>query len=256
VAPQNAPDVPVQLGQTALAQAPNTLYAHVWNFGKTAAREIVVEFYWADPTLGIGGAGTHLIGQAFTSLGSRYSNRSHTVVKCPEAWSATYANGGHECLVVRAWDVASDALATPEWDASLNRHVAQRNIHVIAASELGSAPPLMLKVGPLFGASATVRVDRAQPPTVPWLQLRTGVRGQFPASAPPTGAPLLSPPKTVGGSPQPGPGANQQHVAGDDQQVGFSTTDTPPSTGQAHVYRVSANQGGETVGGYTVVVMG
>jgi hypothetical protein len=256
VLPQDAPDVPAELGQTALANAPNTVYAHVWNFGKSAAREVVVEFYWLDPALGITGGGTHLIGQAFTTLGSRYSGHSHAVVKCPEAWEAKYANGGHECLIVRSWDVSSDALSTPEWDASVNRHVAQRNIHVIPASELGSAPPLMLKVGPLFGAPATVRVERTQPSSMSWLQLHTGARGQFPAPAAPTGMPLLSPPSAIGGSPKLGPGGQHQHVAGDDQQVGLTTTDSPPSAGQAHVYRVTANQGGQTVGGYTVVVTG
>jgi hypothetical protein len=239
-----------------LANAPNTVYAHVWNLGKSSAREIVVEFYWLDPALGINGGGTHLIGQAFTALGSRYSGHSHAVVKCPEAWEAKYTNGGHECLIVRAWDVSSDALSTPEWDASLNRHIGQRNIHVIPAGDLLASPPLMLKVGPLFGAPATVKVERIQPATMPWLQLHTGTRGQFPAPAAPTGLPLLSPPSTVGGSPQPGPGGPHQNVAGDDQQVGFTTTDSPPSSGQAHVYRVSANQGGQTVGGYTVVVSG
>ena len=225
-------------------------------FGKSAAREVVVEFYWLDPSLGISGGGTHLIGQAFTALGSRYSGHSHVVVKCPEAWEAKYANGGHECLIVRAWDVCSDALSTPEWDASLNRHIAQRNIHVIAASELDTAPPLLLKVGPLFGAPATIQVERAQPSAMPWLQLRSGGRGQFPAPAAPTGVPLLSPPSPVGGSPQLGLGDQHQHVAGDDQQVGFTTTDAPPSGGQAHVYRVTASQGGQAVGGYTVVVSG
>jgi hypothetical protein len=52
------------------------------------------------------------------------------------------------------------------------------------------------------------------------------------------------------------PGGQHQHVAGDDQQVGLTTTDSPPSGGQAHVYRVTANQGGQTLGGYTVVVTG
>ena len=62
VDPAVAPPVPPELGQTALAGKPNTLYAHVWNFGIAAAPNVVVEFYWCDPTLGIGPAGAHLIG--------------------------------------------------------------------------------------------------------------------------------------------------------------------------------------------------
>ena len=38
------------------------LYAHVWNFGLSQAPNVVVEFYWCDPTLGIGPSGAHLIG--------------------------------------------------------------------------------------------------------------------------------------------------------------------------------------------------
>ena len=57
----------------------------------------------------------------------------------PDAWVPTFVNGGHECLVVRVWDETSDGLGTPPWDASLNRHVAQRNIHVAAAGQ--AMPP-------------------------------------------------------------------------------------------------------------------
>ena len=49
VTPALAPPLPPALGQVALAGEPNTIYAHVWNFGKAAANEIVVEFYWVNP---------------------------------------------------------------------------------------------------------------------------------------------------------------------------------------------------------------
>ena len=280
VEPSAAPPVPPQLGQTAQAGAPNTVYAHVWNFGQSAAPQTVVEFYWCDPSLGIGSQSAHLIGQTVISLGARGSGMAHAVVKCPEAWTPTFLNGGHECLVVRVWDYTSDALGTPPWDASLNRHVGQRNIHVVAAGpaamELaaGSAagavnplllpppPPLplpvpvLLKVGPLYGAPAQVAVERVVPASMPWLQLHTGVRGQFPAQAMPTGTVELSRPVSTGGGVPTGGAATSQAVTGDDQQVVFTTTDKPPGPGEAHVYRVSAAQDGQLVGGYTVVLLG
>jgi hypothetical protein len=74
--------------------------------------------------------------------------------------------------------------------------------------------------------------------------------------APQTGQPLLTPPAGLGGAPPIAPAAAQHAVNGDDQQVGFSTTDAPPGAGQAHVYRVTADQGGQVVGGYTIVVVG
>jgi hypothetical protein len=270
VPPVMAPEVPTTLGETAIAGEPNTIYAHVWNFGKAAANEVVVEFYWCDPSLGITASSVHLIAQVTTSLGHRGSGRSHRLVKCPEPWSPAFLNGGHECLLVRIWDNPSDFPGEPAFDASCNRHVAQRNIHVQLAQtgpmpmlRLGAMPlirpafdqPLMIKVGALFGAPAQVQVDRVAPSAMPWLQLRTGTRGVFPAAAPPTGTPLLSPP-AAGGAGIPGGGAATQQVIGDDQLVAFSTSDHAPGPGQAHVYRVSAHQNGTTFGGYTVVVLG
>lgn len=262
-----APAVPPALGQTGLADQPNTLYAHVWNFGNASAPQVVVEFYWCDPTLGIGPAGAHLIGQTMVSLGAKGSGQSHAVVKCPETWTPTYVNGGHECLVVRVWDYTGDALGTPPWDASLNRHVGQRNIHVVPpGGSLGAAlahgalqndaGPLLLRVGPLYGAPAQVSVARVAPHEMPWLQLHTGERGKFPAQATPTGAPLLSRPTAVGGGAPRGGLAGVQHVDGEDQQVALTTSDDPPGPGEAHVYRVTASQGGQVVGGYTVVRLG
>ncbi|MDQ1541151.1 MAG: hypothetical protein QOH29_1877 [Actinomycetota bacterium] len=280
VAPADAPPVPPDLGQTALAGAPNTVYAHVWNFGQSSAPQTVVEFYWCDPSLGIGPQSAHLIGQTVVALGHKGSGQSHALVKCPEAWTPTFLNGGHECLLVRAWDYTSDALGTPAWDASLNRHIGQRNIHVIDAMHAmmlagqpgealagaafggGALPlgpalssPLMLKVGPLFGAPADVTVERVVPSAVPWLQLRTG-RGQFPVQATPTGTIALSRPGATGGGLPTGGAGAVQRVTGDDQHLAFTTTDAHPPAGEAHVYRVSASQQGQLFGGYTIVILG
>jgi len=287
--PSLAPAVPPQLGQTALAGQDNTVYAHVWNLGLGPAREVIVEFYWCDPSLGFNPVGAHLIGTSVTWLGSRRDADCHKVVKCPTSWVPTFLNGGHECLLVRAWDVAADPLTTPEWDASINRHLGQRNIHVVPpgqtfgalapmaglaagvsaggggvgglgrAIRLGApggpgpnplgAQPLRLSVGPLYGAPATITVDRHAPATMPWLQLHSGQRGAYPAQAVGTGQLLLARP---GGADQTGPLTTH----GDDAQVLFAPTDGPPPPGQAHVYRVTASQDGQVVGGYTVVHLG
>jgi hypothetical protein len=268
VPPALAPPVPKELGQVALAGQPNTIYAHVWNFGKAAASEVVVEFYWVDPSLGISPGSVHLIAQTFMTLGAKGSGRSHAVIKCPEAWTPTFINGGHECLLVRVWDNPSDLPGEPKFDASVNRHVGQRNIHVIApaahmlkvAGAGARAPalgqPLLLRVGPLYGTPAKVAVERVSPNAVPWLQLHTGKRGVFPAMATPTGAPALSSPTIAGGGFPASGDAPQQNVQGDDQHVALSTSDDAPGPGEAHVYRVSATQDGATFGGYTVIILG
>jgi hypothetical protein len=248
VPPSAAPSVPAQLGQTALAGQDNTVYAHVWNLGRGMAREVVVEFYWCNPTLGFNPIGANLIGTAYTVLGARGSGYCHEVVKCPVTWVPTFVNGGHECLLVRAWDVAADPMTNPEWDASQNRHLGQRNIHVVpAGSSLSN--PLVMSVGPLFGQPAQVAVTRVQPTFMPWLQLHTMSRGTYPAPAPATGAVGIG---------APGGLLDQTgvQVAADGQTVALGTTDGPPAPGSAHVYRVTASQGGNVFGGYSVVVLG
>lgn len=246
-APSAAPAVPPQLGQTALAGTQNTVYAHVWNLGLGPAREVVVEFYWCDPSLGFNPVGAHLIGSTVTWLGKRSDPDCHKVVKCPTPWIPTFVNGGHECLLVRAFDVAGDPLTTPEWDASINRHLGQRNIHVAQSGD--ATGPLTLSVGQLFGGEATVRVERHAPTTMPWLQLHSGERGAFPGQALPTGALVLGEPGTNGGT-------TPVTTTGDGAQVVFAAGDEPPAPGQAHVYRVTAEQDGAVIGGYTVVHLG
>ncbi len=273
VAPADAPPSPPELGSIAVAGAPNTIYAHIWNFGQSAAPETVVEFYWCDPAFGIGPQSANLIGQTVVSLGSRGSGQAHLLVKCPEAWTPTYISSAHECLVVRTWEYTSDALGTPPWDASLNRHVAQRNIHLIDAAHptllagpthlmaqtlTAPAQPgtaLLLKVGPTYGAPATLNVERVAPTAMPWLQLRTG-RGQFPAQALPDGSVTLSRPGVIGGGVPTGGAAPEQEATGDDAQVAFTTSDSAPAAGEAHIYRISASQGDQLLGGYTVVLLG
>ncbi|MGZ3234891.1 MAG: hypothetical protein ACXU7O_09345 [Croceibacterium sp.] len=274
VDPTAAPAIPAAFGDIALANQPNTLYAHVWNFGQAASAEAVVEFYWCDPSLGITSASTHLIAQTAVSLGAKGSGHAHAVVKCPAPWTPTFLNGGHECLLVRVWDNPSDLPGLPRMDARVNRHVGQRNVHVVAAGAKAMArtvsaardlfppaakaltQPILLRVGPLFNEPARVFVERVAPNNMPWLQLRSGERGRFPAGAPPSGVALLSRPVASGGGFSAMGLAASHCVSDDDQMVAFMTSDTTPARGEAHVYRVSATQGGVLFGGYTVVVLG
>ena len=83
VDPAVAPAVPPDLGQTALAGRPNTLYAHVWNFGsRRRRRRRRVLLVRPDAGHRPGRART-LIGTTSLSLGARGSGRSHAVAKCP-----------------------------------------------------------------------------------------------------------------------------------------------------------------------------
>ncbi len=255
VDPSDAPaEHPVdRLGDVAVANKPNTIYAHIWNFGKAAANMVFVEFYWVDPSLGISASSVNKIAHTVTHLAPARNAGSNATVKCPVSWTPKFLNGGHECLIVRVWDNPSDFPGEPKFDASVNRHVGQRNIHVV--TQIPEAP-LTIRVGPLFGAPAKVAVERVLPNEVPWLQLKTGKRNVFPKMATPTGAPALLPPAAIGGG-IPTAGANTQHdVTDDEQQIAFMTSDSSPGSGESHVYRISATQGGQLFGGYTVVVIG
>src|SRR5207249_200514 len=131
----SAPLFPASLGGVAQAGAPNTLYAHVWNFGKAPAYRVRVEFYWFNPSLGISRADANLIGAAWMDLSNRFTLQPtwstvtksygewvtqgcHAIVRCPVSWIPTFENNGHECLVVRTFEPMMDALAADEFSAS------------------------------------------------------------------------------------------------------------------------------------------
>ena len=266
VAPDAAPPLPPKLGDVAQAGKDNTIYAHIWNLGQAAAYEVFVEFWWFNPTLGFSDADANLIGWTVTWLEARSQRGSHKVVKCPTSWKAQFLNGGHECLVVRIYDKSTDPLSDPRWDAARNRHVAQRNIHVMTSAEAAAKPTLGVNIGPLFTQPAQVAVARADTTTMPWLHLVTMSRTATLATAPATGdvgitqpVPATAPLPALGAVPDPrGTGliGNGGGATGDGQKVGFVATDSNPGAGNAHVYRVTGSQNGQVFGGYTVVVVG
>jgi hypothetical protein len=266
VDPAHAPPIPPDLGGVAQAGADNTIYAHVWNLGQAPAADVLVEFYWFNPSLGFSSQAAHLIGVTWTDLAARGNSGSHRLIKCPVSWPAMYVNGGHECLVVRLSQAATDPLSGPPWDASKNRHIGQRNIHVMSPEEAAAKPTIGLDVGPLYGGTAELRVARTDTTTMPWLHLITNDRNVIPGTAAPTGDVGITPARPVGvGIPDlgavPDPRAagfmgDTQGVTADGQQVAVHTTDADPGQGNAHVYRVSGHQDGSVFGGYTVVVLG
>lgn len=268
VAPQDAPDIPGDLGGGIVrAGADNTVYAQVWNLGRAPVAGATVEFYWFNPTLLFSDAAAHLIGRTIIGLEGSLESRSRKIVKCPVAWRPQFINGGHECLVVRISHPIGDPLGQPPWNASQNRHVGQRNIHVFTAAENPGGARLDIEVGPLLGLAIQVSVSRAPVDTAPWLELIAGNGGREPlGTGVADGEISISPPMPVGSclpevrsltGPRPaGPVASRQEVVGDNQQVAFITTDTDPGHGKANLYRIIASRNGEILGGYSVVILG
>jgi hypothetical protein len=162
-------------------------------------------------------------------------------VRYPVSWITQYVNGDHECLMVRVSQSVLDPLSAPAWDASKNRHIGQRNIHVMSAAEAAAKPTLAIGIGPLFGGAADVTVQRAGTGTMPWLYLVTMDRARIPGRAPPRVTsesphprPRVPPaqPRRHPGSARRRPDRGQPRVTQDNQQVGFHATDGNPGPGQ------------------------
>lgn len=164
--PSTTPATPSSPGGNVTAGQPNTLYAHVWNLGKGPIGAAIVEFFWFDPSLGIDGAHAHLIGRTRVDLGPRNSPTCHKLVKCPRAWVPVMANGGHECLVIRVHGVGDD-IDPASWSPVTDRHVAQRNMSVVAAATASTLITSLAKSLKPGGTLQLVQVGaREAPPLV------------------------------------------------------------------------------------------
>ena len=170
----NAPNSPTTSAGLAQAGVPNTLWVHVWNLGQAPVYNARVEFYWFDPTLGFNEAAANLIGVAYVDLGHRSSGKAHAYVKCPTSWVPQFLNGGHECLMVRCFEPLTDPLGPHSWDASDDRHVGQRNIHVQNASS-PAVVQMALRLGCGVGPGpASLEIHAIEASKFPWLALLAG----------------------------------------------------------------------------------
>ncbi|HEX9312898.1 MAG TPA: hypothetical protein VGA30_08770, partial [Actinomycetota bacterium] len=187
-----APLFPPTGAGVADAGAPNTLYAHVWNLGKSPAYRVRVEFYWFNPTLGISRADANLIGAAWIDLANRFTvypewqeqtgpdgnayvtRGCHAIVRCPQTWVPVFENGGHECLVVRAFEPMMDSIPLDQFSAPADRHIGQRNIAVVQSSSPAEVD-LPIDLGqPDFPADAEVDLQLDPPKAMEWLKVFTG----------------------------------------------------------------------------------
>lgn len=279
-----APPMPAGAGGVAQAGAPNTLYAHVWNLGRAPALRVRVEFWWFNPSLGLSRSAANLLGAAYCDLGDRWthldewteieqpygrwlSRGCHAIVRCPETWVPVYQNNGHECLVVRAFEPLLDALAPDQFQASVDRHVGQRNIAVVPAAS-PAALDLSLDLGWQSKAGeAEVDVELAPPESMEWLRVLTHRRDAGlvrPAADVVAG---LLPPTPAGSARRtfgidPGDAAallkrrERFHRGCDPLEVTLHASVAHLDDNEAQVVRVRQRIDGEIVGGYSVVLIG
>lgn len=280
----SAPLMPPTNAGLARANAPNTLYAHVWNLGKAPAHGVRVEFYWCNPSLGISRASGHLVGAADVDLTSRFvlhpdwrpargpsggylTRGCHAIVRCPQTWVPSYENNGHECLVVRVFDPLLDALPRDEFSPVTSRKVCQRNIAVVEAASPAELD-LFLDLGYVRQpGTADLGYTVDAPESMDWLRLLLGgARAAYATGTGPVAAGFLPP--TVGGARPPGarclppecrpailrPAVRFERRC-DPVSVLFHAGVADLEAGQVNVVRVTQRIDGELTGGYTVVLL-
>jgi hypothetical protein len=127
----------------AVAGEPNFVHARVFNLGKADAVPTRVDFYWADPSLGLGPSTMNLIGHEWTEV------PAHTAkdVRCSTPWVPVFLNGGHECLMVNSHAPISDPMTAP-FQPKLDRHVGQRNVTVLASAQKAEMQVIFNNIAP------------------------------------------------------------------------------------------------------------
>ncbi len=293
-APNATPEIPGNQGGTVVVGQPNTVYAHVWNLGRAPIAGVRVEWYWFNPSLAIDGANANLIGSTGVELAPRGFPGCHKLVKCPTAWVPVMQNGGHECLVARVSAFGDPLNSSHEWDAWADRHVAQKNLTVVASQ--ANVHKLINSLDATRPKKSTVRLFQLGQEAVhtltlaaPHLKLDTSVKTALLAELSPEGKLSLPPlPKNVprimphllldlGSKPAVSATAAKQ-INIDQHTLLHEAADVPtllhhgnllspemlqrldvlplPLRGQAHVLRIVSYKDNNPVGGYTIVVSG
>jgi hypothetical protein len=139
-APTATPDLPPDPGSGDVQPgSAYTLYAHVWNLGRAPILGVKVEFDVFNPSFLFEPSTALFRAMARVDLGPRTSAQCHRLVKCPTPWIPSGTPGPHQCLVVRVSSVGDTVGTSHPFDSWADRHVAQRNIHVLPAASSGGA---------------------------------------------------------------------------------------------------------------------
>jgi len=111
---------------------PCYVWARVHNLGTDSVQGATVRFWWANP-------GTNFDRSTATQISTSYVdlNAGDTQdVLCLTPWDPSFVNGGHECLVVEAFQPNIDPLPPgPDFSVPTDRHVAQRNLNLLVSPQ-------------------------------------------------------------------------------------------------------------------------
>ncbi len=130
----------------------NFVWVRIFNLGMAPSAPVKVDFYWANPALGLGAANMNLIGTEWTDVPSQ----SFREVRCNSAWVPVFVNNGHECLKVNCTDPILDPITAP-FQPKLDRHVGQRNVTVLEGAA-GARMKFDLELNNFLPISARIEV--------------------------------------------------------------------------------------------------
>jgi hypothetical protein len=121
--PAGAPGLPIA-GQNCF------IWAHVRNNGTDPVSNATVRFYWGNPGVGFDRTTATPVGTSFVNLNG---NDAQDVL-CLTPWHVVFVNGGHECVLAEAFCSADPLPPGPDFNVPTDRHVAQRNLTVLATA--------------------------------------------------------------------------------------------------------------------------
>ncbi len=108
----------------------NFIVAEIFNLGMATSAPTKVDFYWADPSVGLGSDDFNLIGTEWVEV----PPMGKKVVKCNTPWIPEFLNNGHECVMVNTDNAVLDPIQAPFFP-KFDRHVGQKNMTVLTADE-------------------------------------------------------------------------------------------------------------------------
>ncbi len=153
-----SPDIWVQSSDPSgnpVAGEENTIVARVFNLGAFQAQPVQVDFYWGDPSVGLSPGMMNHIGTAWVDVPSLTS----VDVPCPTPWVPVMVNNGHECAMVNCSNWLLDPIIAP-FNPVADRHVGQRNLHVVAGAAATSSE-FVLKINNVlpFRIAGTIEAE-------------------------------------------------------------------------------------------------
>jgi hypothetical protein len=142
------------LGCEAVADQQNQVHLTVNNDGGMDARDVYLEVFIADPTTSFTPAAATRVGSGFFTI----PGYSRATAVFP--WVPSGAEAGHRCLAARASLLHPPDTYRDGWvfDAWGDRHVAQRNIHILPAPAAGAQIVFPFQVGNPGATALATRV--------------------------------------------------------------------------------------------------